>query len=197
MTGAIRIRRGDVADSGLLAGLMNAAGEGIPAYLWSRMAGPETDPIEYGARRVQRSEGAFSYTNTHVALIGDAPAGMLLGYPLPDPYDLASLDDVPEVVRPALELESRVPGSWYVNAVATVESFRRRGVATALLRHAEDLAHAAGAPSVSLIVAEDNEGARRLYDALDFDTVARRATVAFPGCAHEGDWLLLAKTLIR
>lgn len=197
MAGAIRIRKGSKADSGLLAGLMNAAGEGIPAYLWSQKVGPDADPIEYGARRVQRNEGAFSYTNTHIALIDDSPAGMLLSYQLPDPYDIASFDDVPEMVRPALELESLVPGSWYVNAVATVETFRRRGIATALLRYAEGLARAAAAPSVSLIVGEHNEGARHLYETLGFDTIARRAAVTVPGCSHEGDWLLMARALIH
>lgn len=193
--GHMRIRRGRAADAPQLAELMNAAGEGIPAYLWSQSAPPHEDPLAYGARRVQRSQGAFSYRNTHLAIIEAAVAGMLLSYRLPDPYDLDAYDDVPAIVRPALELESFVAGSWYINAVATVPRFRNRGVATALIDHAEGLAREAGADTVSLIVAEGNTPARTLYARLGYAPVARRATVRFPGFPHEGDWLLMRKGL--
>lgn len=195
MAARIKIRKGSPADAGLLAELMNAAGEGIPAYLWAQSAGPQADPIAYGARRVQRDEGAFSYANTHLAVIGDAPAGMLLSYHLPDPYELDAQADVPAIVRPALELEAHVPGSWYVNAVATGAPHRGRGVATALMRHAERLARKAGADRLSLIVAEQNAPARELYRRLGYAPVARRAVVAFPGFPHGGDWVLMGKDL--
>ena len=93
MAGAVRIRKGTAADSGELADLMNQAGEGIPVYLWSQMAGPDVDPMTYGAQRVRRREGAFSYRNIQVATVDGALAGMLLAYRLPDPYDLAAADE--------------------------------------------------------------------------------------------------------
>lgn len=193
MAAGIRIREGTADDSRQLAELMNAAGEGIPAYLWSQMAAPGVDPLDFGTRRVQQCEGGFSYTNTHVAVVDGAFAGMLLSYRLPDPYDLAAFDDVPEIVRPALELESLVPGFWYINAVATAEAFRGRGVATALLELAPRLARDAGAQTTSLIVAEENGRARRLYEKLGYATFARRLLVPFPGCPHGGDWLLMTR----
>lgn len=107
----LALRAATPNDGPVLAGLMNAAGEGIPAWLWSRNAAPGEDAMEYGARRVATDEGAFSYTNTLVIESGGVIAGMLLGYRLPDPYPDDALDDCPAVVRPLIELESQVPGA--------------------------------------------------------------------------------------
>ncbi|MEX0607631.1 MAG: hypothetical protein WD382_04685 [Halofilum sp. (in: g-proteobacteria)] len=131
MAEQIRIREARPADSRQLAELMNAAGEGIPAYLWARMAPPGEDPLDFGTRRVGRREGAFSYRNMQVAVVDGVLAGMLLSYRLPDPYDIEWREDLPSIVRPALELESLVPGSWYINAIATVAAMRGRGIANA------------------------------------------------------------------
>ncbi len=195
MAARVGIRPGTPADGRFLAELMNAAGEGIPAHLWAELAGPGADSIACGAQRVQRGEGAFSYRNTHVAEVDRAPAGMLLSYRLPDPYEIEAQGDVPAIVRPALELESLVPGSWYVNAVATATALRGQGIATELMQYAERLAREAGAEAVSLIVAEGNTPAHRLYVGLGYQPVARRATVPFPGFPHAGDWLLMRKVV--
>jgi ribosomal protein S18 acetylase RimI-like enzyme len=195
MAEQIRIRKARPADARQLAELMNAAGEGIPAYLWARMAEPGEDPLEFGTRRVRRREGAFSYRNMQVAVVDEKSAGMLLSYRLPDPYDIDWDEDIPSIVQPAMELESLVPGSWYVNAVATVAAMRGRGIANALMARGERLAGEAGADVVSLIVAEQNSPARRLYERLGYRDAARRARTFIPGFPHEGDWLLMRKDL--
>jgi ribosomal protein S18 acetylase RimI-like enzyme len=187
------LRKATPADGRALAELLDAAGEGLPRYLWSQRAGPGEDPIEVGARRAAGTEGGFSHVHAHMALAAGQVAGMLLGYRLPDPYDDSGLDEAPAVVRPLLELEARVPGSWYVNAVAAVPRFRGLGVGTFLMGIAELLARAAGASEVSLIVAADNSGARRLYQRLGYEVAARRPVVPFPDCHHEGDWILMRK----
>lgn len=193
----IRLRKAVPADGPVLAELLNAAGEGLPSYLWSQMAGPGEDPMEVGARRAAESKGGFSYRHAHVAMVGSELAGMLLGYTLPDPCDDSGLGDAPLLVRPLLELEALVPGSWYINAVAALPQFRGRGVGTFLMNIAEFLARAAGASATSLIVAEDNAGAVRLYQRLGYDTLDRRPAHACPGCHHVGDWLLMGKSLRR
>lgn len=190
-----RIRAATPDDSAELARLMNIAGEGIPAFLWSLMAEPGEDALAVGARRVARPEGGFSYTHARVATCGDESVGMLLGYRLPDPYEPGPLEDYPEVVRPLVALESLAPGSWYVNAIAVTEAARGGGIGRQLMQLAEALALWSGARSVSLIVAEANVGARRLYERLGFVVAARRPIVPFPGCPHEGDWLLMLKAL--
>lgn len=179
-----------------MAKLMNMAGEGLPAWLWSQMAEPGDDPMAFGARRVAGTEGGFSYTHVHVAEVDDALAGMLLGYRLADPYDTSDLNNCPEVVRPLLKLESMAPGSWYVNAVATAPEFRGRGIGSRLMGLAEQLAGKSGAGRLSLIVAEANRGAVLLYERLGYETVATRRVIAFPDCPHDGNWILMTRDIV-
>lgn len=195
MSGAdFTIRRAVPAQARALAELMNLAGEGLPAHLWAIDAAPGEDIIDVGARRVARAEGAFSYVNMHVAMATSKIAGMLLSYRLPDPYG-TSPGDAPGIVRPLLELESLAPGSWYINAVATSPAFHGQGVGSRLLGCAEELARAAQASTLSLVVGEANERARRLYEKLGYASIARRPVVPFPGGPHEGDWVLMTKPL--
>lgn len=66
-------------------------------------------------------------------------------------------------------------GALYVDALATVASLRRRGAATALLRHAEEHARRAGLTAVSLDTSLDNKPARSLYIGAGYEEVAYRA----------------------
>lgn len=177
-----------------LAELLDVAGEGLPRHLWAQRAALGEDPIAVGARRAAGTEGGFSHIHAYVALVSGEIAGMLLGYPLPDPHEV-DLEDAPPEVRPLLELEAQVPGSWYVNAVAAVPECRGSGVGTFLMKAAESLARQAESTSISLIVAEDNAGAVRLYRRLGYEAVARRRVVPFPGCAAGGDWVLMRRGL--
>src|SRR5699024_9871402 len=111
----IEIRKAKPEDSLILAELMNIAGDGIPAYLWAGLAEPGENVMDFGARRVARAEGGFSYSNVHVAVVSGTVAGMLLGYRLPDTHEAGQLERSPAVVRPLLALEALAPGSWYVN----------------------------------------------------------------------------------
>ncbi|MGY6519366.1 MAG: N-acetyltransferase family protein [Lysobacteraceae bacterium] len=188
------LRNARIEDAPALVELMNMAGDGIPAYLWGLMAAPGEEAVSVGRRRVAGTEGGFSHTNAHVVESDGVVAGMLLGYRLPDPGE-SHADGVPAVVRPLLELESLAPGSWYINAVATAPGHRGRGVGSQLMAWAERLAQASDARSLSLIVAEANAGACRLYARLGYQVAARRPIVAFPGCPHAGDWLLMVKVL--
>ena len=43
------VKAAQVGDAGELAELINLAGEGIPAYIWSQMAEPGQTPLEVGA----------------------------------------------------------------------------------------------------------------------------------------------------
>ncbi len=189
------IRKAVPEDAGQLAELMNAAGEGLPAWLWSQMAGPAEDVMSFGALRVAGTDSSFSYRNAHVAELDGAIAGMLLGYQLDNPYDVSALDDCPEVVRPLIELESRVPGSWYINAIATVPAVRGQGIGSRLMQLAEDLAIRSRSNSLSLIVARDNDAAARLYKRLGYHPVATRPIIGFPGCQHSGDWMLMTRDI--
>lgn len=191
----VMLRRATLEDAAKLAELMNLAGEGIPAYLWKQMAEPGEDIMSFGARRVAREAGGFSYTNAHVAVCDDAIAGMILSYKLPDPYDSGSIEELPPVVRPLVELESQVPGTWYVNAVAADAQFIGQGVGRKLMEFAEQLAREAKTEIMSLIVAEENAPAMKLYQKLNYQVTARRRIVEYPESCHTGDWILMKKDL--
>jgi ribosomal protein S18 acetylase RimI-like enzyme len=185
------------ADASALAVLVDIAGEGFPAHQWSTMKTPGQSILEVGRERAQREEGGFSYRNAVVAEIGGEIAACLLGYRLDDPYDLGDLAEISELVRPLVLLESKAPGSWYVNVLATFPEFRRRGIGLDLLAIAEQKARAEGARALSVIVAAENERAARLYSRAGFVMSAREKLVAYPGCPHIGDWALMVKGVAK
>ena len=178
-----------------LAFLINIACEGIHEYLWTGMADAGQSAMEMGALREAREEGGFSYRNALTCMDGNELLGMMIAYEQPDPYDLSDLDDYPEIVRPCVELEARAPGSWYINAIATFEEHRGRGVASLLLREAENRALEKGCSRMSLIVASENSNARRLYEHLGYQKTGELPVIDYPGALHGGDWELMVKVL--
>ena len=125
------------ADAASLAVLVDLAGEGMPAYMWSTLASSGQSALEVGRERARREEGGFSYRNAVIAEIDGEIAASLVGYRLDDPYDLGVLDDMPAIVHPLVRLEAKAPGSWYVNVLATFPEFRRQGIGGRLLAIAE------------------------------------------------------------
>jgi ribosomal protein S18 acetylase RimI-like enzyme len=179
-------RAKDAAD---LARLADLAGEGLPAYLWAKLAEPGEDAFAVGARRVARDEGSFSWRNAVVAEIGGAVAGLLVTYRVGDAPE--PLDDLPPIARPLQELENRALGMHYVNILAVYPGFRRRGVARLLL--AEAGARGADARGISLIVADRNAPARRLYAACGFREVAEAPMVKENWRSDSDTWVLMVK----
>lgn len=103
---------------------------------------------------------SFVFTRDHeliVATEGAAPIGFLLMlYDLPDEVTLSEQAFV---------------------AYTAVEPFARgRGVGRAMLDAAEALARAKGRPTMSLMVTEENDPARRLYAGAGFATERRMMT---------------------
>lgn len=192
-------RRAEKADAPVLARLIDIAGEGIPSFLWTQATKSEESPLDVGTRRAAREEGSFSYRNAYVIEAkgdrGPHVAGMLLGYRLPKPYPEVDLAQVPAVVRPLIELESLSPGSWYANALAVLPEDRDRNFGSRLLVLARALAEESGARQISLIVAEENERAVKLYARCGYRTIARRPAVAYPGAAHGGAWILMVQDI--
>jgi len=195
MSAASSLRPGRKDDARALAQLIDIAGEGFGTYLWTQAAAPGESALDVGTRRAQLEEGGFSYRNAVVAEIGGKVAGLLLGYRLASPYDRGDLAALPAMVRPLVELEARAPASWYVNALAAFPEYRNDGLGTRLLAEAERIARDARAPAISLIVADQNEGAKRLYLRSGYREMARRPLVPFPGLGHTGDWVLMIKPL--
>jgi ribosomal protein S18 acetylase RimI-like enzyme len=181
-------RREDAADMARLVGL---ASEGLTDYLWAQMAAPGEDPFAVGVRRAERDDGAFSWRNAVVAEVDGAVAGMLVAYRVGDEPE--PVDEQPEMFRPLQRLENRALGTHYVNVLATYPEFRRRGVATRLLREAERQGE--GAAGLSLIVASANAGAQRLYEGFGFVKIAEEKIVKEGWESDSDRWMLMVKRL--
>lgn len=178
-----------------LAHLLNLAGEGIPKYLWSKMAENGQDPMEIGRVRASREEGGFSYKNARVSIEDGGLQGMIVSYQQPDPYTLEDIEEYPEIVKPLVLLEAKMPGSWYINAIATFDKYRGMGVAQKLLHEAEERAISNGVNTMSLIVASENIRAKKLYEYIGYKFESSLPVIEYPGCLHGGDWLLMVKEL--
>lgn len=191
----MQIRKATRADCRALAELALMAGEGIPAFFWEEARQPGQDLIDVGSEVVASEEANFSYLNAHVAELDGTIAGMMLAYRLPAGEDAEALDELPEFIRPLVELEQCVPGSFYINMIATYPGYRGRGVGTGLLGSVDRLAQAAGCSLASIEVFEQNQGALRLYERLGYRVVERRTVVPHPCHPYTGDLVLLTRAV--
>lgn len=183
------------ADARALAQLIEIAGEGIPTYLWQQQARPGQSALDVGAERAARDDANFSYRNTVVAHLQGKIAGMLLAYPLPEPTaeELAELPEIPELLRPLVELEYQVPGSFYINALAVFAPYRGCGIGAALLAIAETRARAAACELLSVQVFAENDGACRLYRRCGYSVADRRPIVAHECYPYSTEVLLMTR----
>lgn len=188
------IRAARKADASEMVALIDCAGYGMPLWIWQGMKSDEASVLEVGRMRAMRDEGGFSYRNAHIIEDDGNVMGMLIGYPIDDPYDMGDMEKTPEAFRPLVELEAQVPGSWYVNVVAVHAEHRGKGLGSRLLNHAEYVARQTRNGTMSIIFESRNLNAYSLYERLGYREAARRPRVAFPGDAtHSEEWILMKK----
>jgi ribosomal protein S18 acetylase RimI-like enzyme len=180
------------ADAPALAELVNYAGEGMPLYLWTKLARDGEDPWNVGRARASREEGAFSYRNATVIEQDGECAGCLIGYEIPDVPQPVS-PDMPPMFVPFQELENLAPSTWYINVLAVQPKFRNRGLGVKLIELAEDTGRKAGKRGMSLIVADKNFGAQRLYLRQGYTRRALRKMVIEDWNTENEAGLLLVK----
>jgi ribosomal protein S18 acetylase RimI-like enzyme len=194
LTYAPPFRPAVIADAPLLAELVNYAGEGLPLYLWSKMAAAGEDAWDIGRRRAAREEGSFSYRNAAIIEHAGQAAGCLIGYQIPDePKPIGA--DMPAMFVPMQELENLAPGTWYVNVLAVAPQFRGHGLGTRLLALADDTARGLGKRGLSVMVADSNRGARRLYERCGYRQRATRPAVKEGWVNDVRELVLLTKDL--
>jgi ribosomal protein S18 acetylase RimI-like enzyme len=166
----------------------------MPLYLWGKLAGPGETAWDVGRKRAAREQGAFSYRNATMIEHEGRAAGCLIGYEIadaPEPVD----PKMPAIFRPLQELENLAPGTWYVNVLAVLPSFRNRGLGAELLQFADEIGRKLSTRGMSVIVNDANAGARRLYERMGYREAARRPMVK-NGWANDGrNWVLLTKSL--
>ncbi|RST86097.1 GNAT family N-acetyltransferase [Aquibium carbonis] len=183
------LRDATPTDARSLAELIAIAGAGIPEWLWTQMAGPNEDALDVGIRRAKRDEGGFSWTNAIVAEVDGSVIGMILGYRLED--EDHDLERLPEILRPFLELERRVPGSWYINAFALYAPWRGRGIGTRLLAAASKRARDAGCRQMSVQTFSETPRSEAFYNRHGFRRLDTRRLPTPSPCHHGGDTVLL------
>jgi ribosomal protein S18 acetylase RimI-like enzyme len=188
------LRRATRKDARALAELSEYAGDGIPGYLWSQSAKEGQPPIEVGTERVLREEANFSYRNAVVTEVDGRVAAMMLAYRLPEQSEV-NLEELPDLLRPLEELEQKVPGTFYVNALAAYPEYRGLGLGTKLLEAAHALASEAGCEELSLEVFDQNEDAVRLYERHGYREIARLPAAPHPIYQYEGHILLMTRSV--
>jgi ribosomal protein S18 acetylase RimI-like enzyme len=190
------IRAARKVDASEMVALIDCAGYGMPLWVWGGMRADEASVLEVGRKRAMREVGGFSYRNTHIAEDAGAVMGMLIGYPIDDPYEAGDAALIPEAFRPLAELEAQVPGSWYVNVLAVHAEYRGRGIGSRLLGHAEQIAQRTRNGAMSIIFESRNLSAYRLYERSGYHEVARRPRFSFPGDATGSEeWILMKKSV--
>jgi ribosomal protein S18 acetylase RimI-like enzyme len=115
------------------------------------------------------------------ATTADRPVIRALQHCLTDPApDL--FDDLPPGVTLVTTADDDLPVGYlhaftgstaHVSELVVSPAHRREGRATALFQHLFVRLRRAGSRAVTLTVAPENAGARRLYDSLGFEEVAR------------------------
>lgn len=184
------IRSARKSDCRTIAELYRIASEGVSDYIWTKLANPGEDLLDVGQRRYERDDTVFSYRSTSIAERNGLVAGMLVAFPMTVDEDYVEEDPV---LAPYSALEE--PESFYICATAVFPQYRGQGIGHQLLELAEANAREQELGKLSLIVFEENAGAKRLYERTGFEEYARAPVVPHPLIHHRGDALLMVRTL--
>ena len=195
MSASVTFRPATRDDCYTIAELFGIASGGVAKYVWRTLAPeyPGLTPLEIGARRSAREEGAFSYKNSTVAELGREVIGMLHAYPVQPEQEEEAGAPLDLVLEPYARLE--VPGSYYVSGLAVFPQHRGEGLGTRMLELAKEKARQGGYDAVSLLVFEQNEGAVELYRRNGFRVVDRAPVVPHESIRYTGEVLLMTATV--
>ena len=157
--------------------------------MYRRFAGGDERALQVVRRAFESDGNSASADVVSVAECGGEVAGALAAYPVAESSARArsflrvSLGAIrpwrwPQALRLYLAGGRAAPSppgaSFYIDALAVDPAWRRRGVARALLEHAEQQAARKGLRAVALDTALENRPARALYLGAGYDEVAFR-----------------------
>ncbi len=186
---SFHIRAAEKSDARAIAGLYQLSSDGVSDYIWTTLAEPGEELLDVGQRRYEREDSVFSYRSTSIVECDGHIAGMLVAFPMTIDEDYVEQDPI---LAPYSRLEEA--DSLYICAMAVFPEYQGQGIGKQLLKLAETKARDHGLKKLSLIVFEQNLGAKRLYDQSGFVVVARAAVVQHPLIHHTGDALLMLRT---
>lgn len=185
------IRAATSADAAELAELVNFAGEGLPLYLWSGLATDGQDPWDVGRARQAEKAGEGQIV---VVDYGQGAVASLTGYVIGEkPTEIG--EGFPALFRPLQELENQALVSWYVNVLACYPTHRGNGIGSQLLDLADEIGRSEGVRRMSVIVAGNNTGARRLYERHGYKETATAPCIKEYWATATENWILLLKPL--
>ncbi len=188
----VEFRPAKKIESRKIAELFSIASDGVADYIWSMAAEDGENILDVGQRRYENPDLNFSYKNCTVAEYRHEIIGMLVAFPMTVDPD-KDLSDTDPVLLPYEKLEE--DSSFYICGVALFEQFRGKGVGRAFMDLAELKTREYGLNKLSLIVFEQNHGAKKLYDNLGYSETAREKVVPHPMIHHTGDAILMVKSL--
>jgi ribosomal protein S18 acetylase RimI-like enzyme len=173
-----------------IAELYRISSDGVADYIWTRLAAPGEDILDVGRRRYEREGIPFSYQNCKLVEHRGQVVGMLVAFPMRVDPEYVEPDPV---LAPYSALEE--DESYYVCGMAVEPEFRGRGIGTRLLEMAERDCRRHGLRKLSLIVFEQNTGAKRLYERSGYVEKHRRPVEPHPLIHYAGYALLMVKAL--
>jgi ribosomal protein S18 acetylase RimI-like enzyme len=178
------------SDCRRIAELYRMSSDGVADYIWTTLALPDEDLLEVGRRRYEREGTLFSYQNCKVVELQGSIVGMVVAFPMAVDKNYREKDPI---LVPYSVLEE--DQSYYICGMAIDAAHRGKGIGTGLLAEAERTCRKLGLRKLSLIVFEQNSGARRLYERSGYREVRRHPVVPHPLIHYTGDALLMVKSL--
>lgn len=115
----------------------------------------------------RREDTLYSWRNATIALYDGVPAGLMVA------YDGARYRRMRDVTFPLIRMyvgddyhnmdDEACAGEYYLDSLAVLPEFRRRGIASALIQQMFRQRDEAGIPLATIAVDPDNDTAYRLY----------------------------------
>ena len=189
----IKHRPAEKPDSAKIAELIDIASDGVVKYLFHDLV-PQMTPVQIMAYNLEKDNYPHSYKSALVAADGTNVIGMAVSYP-------ASYHRITDEMRgffPNERLEhlsdfysSRVPNSWFLDALGVDDTYRRKGIGRRLVELTQERAKDNGYEILSLIVFADNSTALAFYKALGFRVVQEINLEGIEFIPHHDGCLLL------
>ena len=176
-----------------IARLYSISSDGLADYIWTTLARPGEDILDVGEKRYSNEDLLFSYKNCLIAEHEGEVVGMLAAFPMNLPENPGPAAEIDPVLLPYTILEK--DNSYYIMGVAVFPEFRGKGIGTRLLELSAAKALEYSLPQLSLIVFEQNEGAKKLYERHGFYEIMREEIVLHRLIHHTGYALLMVKDL--
>lgn len=177
-------------DCAAIAALYRVASAGLADYFWTNIVEAEEDILAAGRRRFERDDSVFSYRNCTVVENEGKTVGMLFAFPM---HVHSSGEESDPVLFPYRKL--REDNSYYICGMALSPEYRGHGIGARLLTLAEKHARDEGFEKLSLMVFEQNTGAKRLYDRTGYREVSREPVCPHPLIHYTGDAILMVKEI--